>query len=110
MAATLGLSAKSVRVWANAFEMAESIGDWLDRATLISLDHDLFLPDGTSDAWGDGKVVARMLAARRPIAPVIVHTSNRDGARSMMEILEDGGWSVFRVAPIGSGGLRRIGH
>lgn len=101
VASELGFNVNTVRVWANAILMAEQIEEWLDHACLISLDHDLFLPDGTSDAWGDGMIIARMLATRKPAAPVIVHTSNRDAGRSMMETLAETGWNVERVPPIG---------
>lgn len=101
VALEVGFMDSAVQVWRNAHEMANSIRERIETTAVISLDHDLFLPDGTSDAWGDGMIVANTLASLKPFAPVILHSSNRVAAHAMMGILADAGWHVERVAPIG---------
>ena len=87
------------------FNSAHAIIEWfavnLDSVSLISLDHDLdFLPgpEKLIDP-GDGRDVAQFLATQKPCCPVIVHTSNNEGAFSMMFTLQDAGWRAERVLP-----------
>ena len=88
------------------FDSAHAIIKWLKTnlgsVSLISLDHDLdFLtgPEGKLIDPGDGRDVARTLAAQKPCCPVIVHTSNSVAASSMMFTLQDAGWQAERVLP-----------
>lgn len=68
---------------------------------LISLDHDLERAEGAVTDPGEGLEVAKFLAEREPICPVIVHSSNRVRSDWMLGELELGGWDVHRVAPLG---------
>lgn len=88
-------------IWRSARKMIREVEDFLSSARVISLDHDLEPQDGEEDDPGDGIEVARFLAERAPVCPVIVHSSN--GARSdwMIGEFELGGWDYNRVAPIG---------
>jgi hypothetical protein len=74
---------------------------FLPSARLISLDHDLEPWDGDVEDPGDGIDVAKFLAERPPVCPVIVHTSNGPRADWMIGEFELGGWRYKRVAPIG---------
>ncbi|MCA9177127.1 MAG: hypothetical protein KDB14_21710 [Planctomycetales bacterium] len=68
---------------------------------LIALDHDLF-PDHPDDPDpGDGRDVARHLAQLAPCSPVLIHSTNVHAAESMRMTLEDAGWKVDRIAPLG---------
>ncbi len=89
-------------VWRNAPDMIRDIGEQLPGTALISLDHDL-VPDPGDPDPGDGLEVAEALAQHDAICPVILHTTNRDRAFSMLRELEDGGWEIQRVAPVGMG-------
>lgn len=97
VAGELGLT---VRFWHNAHEMIDNLAGPPAECAVISLDCDLIPPSG-DDTWGDGVMVARHLATLPPFAPVIVHTTNRQGCDQMTSLLRDAGWSVHRVAPIG---------
>src|SRR5207248_5845901 len=90
-------------VWADAWRMIQEIESFLPSAVLISLDHDLDPPesDPRHDP-GDGMEVARFLAARPRVCPVIVHSSNRERSTWMMGEFELGKWKAYRVAPIGN--------
>lgn len=70
---------------------------YLSSVRLISLDHDL---EGDDDP-GDGLIIAKFLAARAPVCPVIIHSSNVQRSTWMMGEFELGGWECRSVAPIG---------
>ncbi len=87
-------------VWRSAGKMIREIEPFLPSAQLISLDHDLEPTEGEDDP-GDGIDVARFLAARPPVCPVIIHSSNGSRSDWMIGEFELGGWRHHRVAPIG---------
>jgi hypothetical protein len=89
-----------LKVWRSARQMIPEIEPCLPAARLISLDHDLEPVEGEDDP-GDGIDVARFLAARPPVCPVIVHSSNGSRSDWMIGEFELGGWKYRRVAPIG---------
>ncbi len=68
---------------------------------LIALDHDLFTDNDGDPDPGDGRDVATFLATQRPLAPVLIHSTNALAADSMVYTLEEAGWMVDRIAPIG---------
>lgn len=90
----------AIHYWHDAHAMIGDIAEAPADCNMISLDCDLIPPDG-SEKWGDGIAVAAHLATFAPFAPVIVHSTNRDGSRKMISLLQDAGWNVHRVAPIG---------
>jgi len=90
VARTLGLE---VKVWDDAHTMQSECEHFLKDAALISLEHDL--------DRGSGLDVAKFLAERAPVCPVIVHTSNSDRSYSIMNELRFANWMVDRVGPIG---------
>ena len=96
----------TIAFWHDAHAMIREAPMALEACALISLDCDLIPPDG-SEKWGDGILVADHLATLAPVAPVIVHSTNRDGSRRMIETLRAGGWPVVRVAPIGDDWIER---
>lgn len=88
-------------VWRSARRMLGELADRLPTARLISLDHDLEPDPADPVDPGDGLDVARWLADRPPVCPVIVHTSNGVRGDVMMGELELGGWARRRVLPLG---------
>jgi hypothetical protein len=88
-------------IWRSATRMVREIEPFLPSARLISLDHDLEPQEGELEDLGDGIEVARFLAERPPVCPVIIHSSNGTRAQWMIGELELGGWNYRRVAPIG---------
>jgi hypothetical protein len=85
----------------NARRMIREVDPLLPSARLISLDHDLEPQEEDAEDPGDGIDVARYLAVRKPLCPVIIHSSNRSRSDWMMGEFELGGWKAKRVAPIG---------
>lgn len=81
--------------------MIREVEAFLPSARLISLDHDLEPWGGDSEDPGEGIDVARFLAGRAPVCPVIVHSSNGTRSDWMIGELDLGGWDFRRVAPIG---------
>ncbi len=81
--------------------MIREVEPYLASARLISLDHDLEPQPGYDDDPGDGIDVARFLAEKTPVCPVIIHSSNGNRARWMLGEFELGGWNCRPVAPIG---------
>jgi hypothetical protein len=88
-------------VWRSASRMIREVEPFLPAARLISLDHDLEPGEGETEDPGEGIDVARFLAARPPVCPVIIHSSNGSRSDWMIGEFELGGWKYKRVAPIG---------
>lgn len=89
-------------VFDDARDMIRFLTVHLAETVVIALDHDLVLkpgPDGRSIDTGTGREVADFLAAREPVCPVIIHTSNADAAVGMTMALKDAGWKTRRVLP-----------
>ena len=101
--AALGRADPSLRlvVWRSARRMLGELPDLLPSARLVSLDHDLEPDPADLGDPGDGLDVAKWLAERQPVCPVIVHTSNGVRGDAMMGELELGGWEHHRVYPLG---------
>ena len=101
--ACLGSIDPSLRMvlWRNAQTMIREVEPYLASARLISLDHDLERWEGDIEDPGDGIDVARFLAARAPVCPVIIHSSNGTRGDWMIGEFELGGWDFKRVGPIG---------
>jgi CheY-like chemotaxis protein len=100
------LSSRLPRYRVVTFDNAPDMIGWLKRhvedACLICLDHD---PGPNRSRNGDvfdpgtGRDVAEYLATRRPICPVLIHTSNSLAAPGMAMVLDDSGWVHSRVYP-----------
>jgi hypothetical protein len=88
-------------VWRSARKMIREIDPFLNSARLISLDHDLEQQEGETEDPGDGIEVAKFLAEKPPVCPVIIHSSNGQRSDWMLGEFELGGWQYKRVAPIG---------
>lgn len=89
-------------VFDNAPDMIEWLTDNMDKAKLICLDHDLGpnrLRNGEVFDPGTGRDVADYLASRKPICPVIVHTTNTLAAPGMAMVLNDCDWKNDAVVP-----------
>ena len=74
----------------------------LDDAIVIALDHDLELvpgPDGRCFDPGTGRDVANYLAGKKPVCPVVIHSTNSSAAVGMEMVLQQGGWKTYRVIP-----------
>jgi hypothetical protein len=68
----------------------------------IALDNDLEMktgPDGRCVDPGEGRHVAEFLATKKPVCPVIIHTTNSDAAVAMETLLRETGWKTRRVLP-----------
>ena len=99
VALSLGLR---VKMWADAGRMREECEKYLDNAALISLEQDLDV-----DARDTGLDVAKFLAEKTPVCPVIVHTGNTDRSFSIFNELRFADWNVDRVAPICEGWIEK---
>jgi hypothetical protein len=51
--------------------------------------------------------MAKFLAEKKPVCPVIVHTSNTDRSFSILNELRFADWRVDRVGPIGERWIER---
>jgi len=91
----------SVQIWNDAPTMIAELPSVLNRACLISLDHDLNPQRNEAVDPGTGLEVAEFLAKYPPICPVLIHSTNYEKAWSMHNELRFGGWQVDRVGPIG---------
>jgi hypothetical protein len=88
-------------VWRDARAMIRALEEFLPRARLISLDHDLEPIPGEGADPGTGVDVAKFLAARPPSCPVIIHSSNTQRSRWMAGEFELAGWKYKMAPPIG---------
>jgi hypothetical protein len=107
--ATLAAIAPDValRRWRDARTMLEEMEDQLPAARLITLDHDLEPEREDDPDPGTGWDVVKVLAARPPCCPVIVHTSNGERGTWMMGEFELGGWDAHRIYPLGEDWIER---
>lgn len=94
VAPSLGLK---VKVWDNAERMRAECEKFFSDAALISLEQDLGKP---GEDPGTGLDVAKFLAEKQPVCPVIVHTANTDRSFSIYNELRFADWRVDRVAPV----------
>ena len=86
----------------NAPDMLEWLESGLPSVRLLCLDHDLGpnrQRQGETFDPGIGRDVAEFLATQKASCPVLIHSSNAEGAYGMQFTLEDAGWSVERVVP-----------
>ena len=86
---------RTVRDFVSGFEAERSKPD------LICLDHDLFKWKFDEPEPGDGREVAEFLASQKPACHAIIHSSNAPAAQSMFFTLQEAGWDVERIAPLG---------
>jgi hypothetical protein len=84
-----------VKFWDDPAQMARDCEKYFPYAALISLEHDLQNPHGT------GLDLAKFLAEKRPVCPVLIHTANSERCFSMINELRFAEWTVDRVPPIG---------
>jgi hypothetical protein len=98
----------SQQIWFDAPSMISDLPSFLDRAVLISLDHDLNPQPNILADPGTGLEVAEFLAKQKPICPVIIHSTNYEKAWSMHNELRFGGWIVERVGPIGDDWIGKL--
>lgn len=97
--AVASLPGVSLVVWPDAPSMIRELPDWLGRARLISLDHDLNPQHPDSPDPLTGLEVAVFLATQPPCCPVILHTTNYLRVDSMDRELRDGGWQTVQIRP-----------
>lgn len=97
------LSGASIQLlhYRTATDFIQAYGTLQIAPTLIALDHDLFVDHHDDPDPGDGRDVASFLARKKPIAPVLIHSTNAVAADSMLYTLHETGWTVDRIAPIG---------
>lgn len=89
-------------LWRDAHSMIAECAAHFSQAALISLDHDLNPPLGSTVDPGTGLAVAQFLGDALPVCPVLIHSSNTDRVYSMHNELRFAGWMVDRVGPIGT--------
>jgi hypothetical protein len=90
-----------VLIWDDANRMRTECESFLPNAALISLEHDLNPQPGACADPGTGLDMAKFLAEKKPVCPVIVHTSNTDRCFSILNELRFADWRVDRVGPFG---------
>jgi hypothetical protein len=96
------------QIWFDAPTMIADLPAILNRACLISLDHDLNpQPNVTADP-GTGLEVAEFLAKHKPVCPVMIHSTNYEKAWSMHNELRFADWQVERVGPIGEDWIEKL--
>lgn len=104
---TLGAGLR-LHIERDAPSMIEKPIAFFANASLFSLDHDLNATPETKGDPGTGLDVARFLAKIPPICPVIIHSTNAQGAWSMHNEFRFGGWQVERVGPIGNDWIEKL--
>ena len=97
-----------LKVWFDAPAMIAESPPLFDEACLFSLDHDLNQRAGANRDPGDGLEVAKFLALKQPICPVLIHSSNYERAWSMHNEFRFAGWTVDRIGPIGDDWIQRL--
>jgi CheY-like chemotaxis protein len=88
--------------FADSGEMIRFLERHLPETLVVALDNDLDLipaGDGRLTDPGSGVDVAAFLAARPPVCPVVIHTTNTHAAETMTATLHGAGWRTRRVIP-----------
>lgn len=93
-AANLRSPPSEIHIWRIAAQMIEELPGFLPNATLLSLDHDLYRQNDSDPDPGCGRDVANYLATKKPLCPIIVHSTNTDAAWGMHNELTSAGWTV----------------
>lgn len=86
----------------DAREAIRFLDSHLAETLAVALDNDLEMKtgrDGRCVDAGEGRQVAEFLATKKPVCPVIIHTTNSDAAVAMEAMLRDAGWKTRRVLP-----------
>lgn len=86
----------------NAPDMIAWLARHLDEVSVVSLAYDLGptrMRDGVLYNPGTGRHVINFLIEMDTSIPVVVHTSNRQGATRMQTTLERAQWPLHRVKP-----------
>ena len=89
----------AIRIWRSAPSMIADLRDCLEKAAIISLDHDLNRAPGDIDDPGTGYDVTKVLSELIPVCPIIIHTSNAERRNWMVGALELAGWQFECVFP-----------
>jgi CheY-like chemotaxis protein len=90
--------------FADAKQTIAFLAEHADDTIAISLDHDLepaLVPGQFAPDPGTGRDVVDFLAARPPIFPVLIHSSNSAAAAGMNLALTDAGWNTHVTTPYG---------
>lgn len=90
-----------LRHWRAAPTMIRECGPYLPCCRLICLDHDLDPLPGSAEDPGDGLDVAKYLASLRPACPILIHSSNGDGANRMLGEFQLSGCAASTILPLG---------
>ena len=91
-----------LRHWRTVHDFIAGYQEVEQTPILICLDHDLFTDHPDDPDPGDGRDVAAYMARRTPVCRVLIHSTNHFAAESMLYTLQDAGWGVERIAPLGS--------
>jgi CheY-like chemotaxis protein len=86
----------------SAAEMLKYLETHWNEIIVICLDHDLELKpaaDGKLVDPGTGRDVADFLAARSPMCPVVIHSTNSMEVAGMERVLHEAHWQTHRVIP-----------
>ena len=87
----------ALKTWRNAPSMLSEIEPHLNQVRLISLDHDLYRDSAADPDPGTGRMIADFLSARKPVCPVVIHSTNTDAAWGMFNQLTSAGWTAELV-------------
>src|SRR4051794_15935302 len=75
-----------VAFYERAEAMVQALEAGWDQLTVIGLDHDLELIADSEGRWldpGDGRQVVEFLVSRKPVCPVVIHSTNAAAALGM---------------------------
>jgi hypothetical protein len=91
-----------VVIFDNAPDMIDWLKEHLEQAKIICLDHDLG-PNRSRHGElfdpGTGRDVADYLSTKKPVCPILIHTTNNIAAPGMLMALDESGWLHSRVIP-----------
>jgi ADP-ribosylglycohydrolase len=96
-----------LRIWRDARSMIADCAELFPNASLISLDYELNPQSDVAPGSGTGLDVARFLGDFLPVCPVVIHSSNTDGARFILKELRSARWIVEQIAPVGIDWIER---
>ena len=96
-----------LRLWQDVHSMIAGCAECFPNAALFSLDCELDRRPGVDIRPGAGLDLARFLGDFPPVCPVVIHSSNTEGARAVLKELRSARWMVEHIAPLGADWIER---
>ena len=95
-----------LRFWPNGNSLIAGCAEWFPNAAVLSLNCEPD-PRGETVVTGTALDLARFIGDFPPVCPVVIHSSNAEGARAIIKELRSAHWMAEHIAPLGADWIER---